>query len=151
MPESNPASKPCRDCGEVKPLDDFPIQKGGRHRRHPVCKACRAAAERLRYAARREQILAASRLDPARMRRVRWRSILRKYGVTREEYEAMFARQCGACVICHRLAVPLLVDHDHITGVVRGLLCTRCNFGIAGLHDDPELCVAGAEYLERFR
>lgn len=142
-------TKPCRDCGETKALVEFPLQKGGRDHRHPVCKACRAAAERRRYAERREQILAASRVDSARKRRVRWRSIMRKYGVTRHEYEAMFARQCGVCAICQRVGTRLLVDHDHTTGIIRGLLCVRCNFGIAGLHDDPDLCLASAEYLER--
>ena len=77
----------------------------------------------------------------------------RLYGLTLEAYQDLFARQGGVCAICG--APPgnraLAVDHDHGSGEVRGLLCTRCNVGIGGFRDDPELLAAAIAYLERFK
>jgi hypothetical protein len=39
------------------------------------------------------------------------------------------------------------IDHDHITGKVRGLLCTQCNIALGMTHDDPGLLTKLAEYL----
>jgi hypothetical protein len=95
-----PATKPCRDCREHKPLDQFPLQKGGRWGRHPLCRRCRAAQERARYQRDREQILARHRENPVYKEKARWRQILRRRGATRDEYESMYAAQGGRCAIC---------------------------------------------------
>lgn len=62
----------------------------------------------------------------------------RRYGITLEEYEKMFAEQDGKCAICKGVCPTgrnLAVDHDHDTGKVRGLLCSRCNQGIGQLRN----------------
>lgn len=45
-------------------------------------------------------------------------------------------------------ARPLVVDHDHTTGAVRGLLCSACNTGIGHLKDDPAVVAAALHYLK---
>ena len=139
--------KTCRDCRETKPLDEFPLQKGGRHGRHPLCKPCRAAQERRRYARDREAILARHRANPAYKEQARWQKILKKRGATRAQYEAMYATQGGRCAVCGDAYDVLHVDHDHSTGRVRGLLCVRCNIGIGQFHDDPAALRQAARYL----
>ena len=75
------------------------------------------------------------------------------YGVSREEYDAMLESQGGGCAIC-QTKVPggkgaFHVDHDHETGVNRGLLCHFCNIGLGNFADDPNLLEDAAEYLRR--
>jgi hypothetical protein len=77
----------------------------------------------------------------------------RTYGITIEEYEKMHRAQSGRCAICHaRHAAQrfyrLVVDHDHTTGEVRGLLCTTCNSALGLLKDDPAIIRKAADYLE---
>lgn len=78
------------------------------------------------------------------------------YGITHDEYEAMLARQKGRCAICGadtpRAAKPhFAVDHDHVTGQVRGVLCHPCNTGIGQLQDDPNVIAAALKYVRKHR
>lgn len=78
--------------------------------------------------------------------------ILETYGITSEEYEAIYKAQGGRCAICRRATGArrrLAVDHDHETLLVRGLLCKTCNYKILGhLRDDPEALRRAIDYLE---
>lgn len=86
---------------------------------------------------------------------IRNRRFERKYGITLEQYTFMLDQQNGVCKICKQpetrklfgKVVALLIDHDHNTGKIRGLLCNKCN-GMLGLsNDNPDILIAGAEYL----
>jgi len=63
------------------------------------------------------------RLHPKRVRNTRLKS---KYGLTLSQYQTMYRKQHGRCAICGQKS-KLCVDHNHKTGVVRGLLCYQCN------------------------
>jgi hypothetical protein len=72
------------------------------------------------------------------------------YGVTVEQYEAMYAAQGGRCAVCRKAtgkARRLAVDHNHATGEPRGLVCGPCNILIGKLADDPAAFEAIANYL----
>jgi len=60
----------------------------------------------------------------------------------------MFEAQEGRCAICRRELAEARIDHDHITGSVRGLLCQNCNAGIGMLQDDPDILRAAVVYLD---
>ncbi len=62
------------------------------------------------------------------------------YGITYEEYETLLAAQEGVCAICGGGTSKrhFAVDHNHRTGQVRGLLCARCNTGLARFMDSQE-------------
>jgi len=70
--------------------------------------------------------------------------------VTPGQYENMLAAQGGVCKICERPPKPeqrLVVDHDHETDVVRGLLCVTCNAGIGSLYQNVDWTRRAIEYL----
>lgn len=72
------------------------------------------------------------------------------YGISLEEWDEMWAAQGGRCAVCHKVPrTRPVVDHDHRTGLVRGLLCNYCNHQVIGRHRDPELFTRAAEYLRR--
>jgi hypothetical protein len=70
--------------------------------------------------------------------RTRIRSRCGKYGIKVGHWMLMLVEQHGRCGICRRSIPPLVfhVDHDHETGVVRGLLCPQCNYGLGQLGID---------------
>jgi len=87
-------------------------------------------------------------------RRVHQRKRERVYGVTHDEFLALLAAQDGVCAICggteeSKRQRTLSVDHDHATGVVRGLLCNRCNPMLGYARDDIAVLHAAIEYLSR--
>jgi hypothetical protein len=76
----------------------------------------------------------------------------RRYGITIAEYDRMFAEQGGVCAICGQRRPEertLHVDHDHETGVIRGLLCFRCNNALGDFREEYELFQRAADYLDR--
>jgi hypothetical protein len=65
----------------------------------------------------------------------------KRYGTSQAEWEAMFAAQGSACAVCKSTSPgkqPWHTDHDHETGLVRGILCFRCNIALGMLGDDLE-------------
>ena len=80
---------------------------------------------------------------------------LKNYGLSLAEFEAMLTRQDGGCAICgfadrtDSTKFPM-VDHCHKSGVVRGLLCARCNFAVGLFDDDPGRARKAADYLALF-
>lgn len=87
---------------------------------------------------------------PAKKEKARFKAILKKYGLTKEQYEEIERSQNGVCAICKRER-KLCVDHDHVTLKVRGLLCKICNQVLGSMNDSPEYLRTAADYLERKR
>lgn len=76
----------------------------------------------------------ATRCRPCASAKAHSSMIEKTYGLTSEQYDALLERQGGRCAICRARpkSKRLAVDHDHKTGVVRGLLCSRCNHDLLG-------------------
>jgi hypothetical protein len=82
--------------------------------------------------------------------------LLNNYGITVNEWEAMYKKQGGVCKICgkkekglySKTGIPktLSVDHCHDTGKVRGLLCRNCNTGIGNLRHNVDLMQKAIDY-----
>ena len=79
----------------------------------------------------------------------------RLYGLTLDQFEQMENAQCNLCALCNRppkgtsrRTKRLVVDHDHKTGAVRGLLCQPCNRAL-GWFENPEWSTRARRYLRR--
>ena len=91
------------------------------------------------------------RTNKRRVETMRARYLYAHYGLTMHDYDLLLKRQGGRCLICGTAATkmrPLVVDHNHESGIVRGLLCSECNTAIGLLGDDPALIKRAAEYLD---
>lgn len=83
-----------------------------------------------------------------------WNAYLKRtYGITADEYDVMVGERRGRCEVCGQVPAGkrdrLHVDHDHSTGVVRGLLCSACNVSLGHVKEDPARLRALADYIER--
>lgn len=166
-----PATKRCTKCSETKPISDFYAMKGMRDGFRNDCKACNLAAKKARYDAdprpdieRMQRWVEANRdrwnetqrrrrARPEVKARERGAYLLRKYGITLEEYDVLFERQGGVCAICGALpteGISLHVDHVHETGKIRGLLCFRCNNALGDFGDDAQVLRQAIRYLDSF-
>jgi hypothetical protein len=113
----------CRDCGSTTRKLDYP---------GPRCLACHRAAKR------------------ARSERAHGQRIEATYGISEEEYQAVYEAQGRRCAICQRATGAsrrLSVDHNHGTGEVRGLLCRPCNNTLGLARDDPGFFLRAVGYL----
>jgi hypothetical protein len=105
--------------------------------------------------ARRAQANALYAKDPQKhMLRQRGHTLKKRYGLTLEDYDAMLAAQGGVCAICSgadpgRGYKYFSVDHDHLTGAVRELLCHQCNVMIGNAKDKVENLESAIRYLKR--
>lgn len=89
------------------------------------------------------------------------KELIRKYRITLDEYSAMLEAQKNRCANSRCTFVMevgtrgrgkvLVVDHDHVTGKVRGLLCGACNRAAGHAKEDIKRLVGLVEYLERYR
>lgn len=107
----------CSRCKEMKSVHEF--YRGRSLRLRYECKECCKAAARTFV-----------REHPDRIRAYKRASRVREYGIEPAEYDAMFVLQGGACALCHEppaAGEALVIDHDHATGAVRGLLHSGCN------------------------
>jgi Recombination endonuclease VII len=162
--------KRCRKCGEFKPLTAFYRQEGCRDGYRNDCKACFAARSKQWYLRNREhaiaQVKAWQQANPDRVKATRKAARARRspidrdarlrrvFGLSSDDYAAMLADQGGGCALCGRTPQPgrsLHVDHHHETGVVRGLLCFRCNAGIGQFREDKFRLADAIVYLARGR
>jgi ribosomal protein S27AE len=138
--------KTCPKCGQVKPVVEFyqistidPYGKPGK-RCANACKPCaRAATQQHRRNYTDEQ-----------RRRMKSRTLMRQYGITLDEYDALAAAQGGACQICRRTNEPLVIDHCHGTNRFRGLICGRCNGALGMVQDSEEIAMGLLDYIRTY-
>lgn len=89
--------------------------------------------------------------NPDRRREASLRHRLKPYGLGPEDFQRLLAEQNNVCAICGGGARRLVLDHDHRTGRVRGILCCVCNLALGSFGDSEEVLVRAAGYLRAFQ
>lgn len=89
--------------------------------------------------------------EPCRQFTCQRQNLKREFGITLEQYNELFTQQKGLCLGCYKhqseFKRALAVDHNHVTGKIRGLLCNWCNAGLGQLKENPEILERLAQYL----
>lgn len=128
--------KTCTKCGTTKDVSDFYTNRGVPY---PSCKVCHRSHQQAYREANRERVRAQDRVGYRR----------RTYDLAPETIEDMRRIQGGVCAICEE-GPPEWVDHDHRTGLVRGLLCKPCNWALGHLRDDPGILRRALLYISYY-
>lgn len=75
---------------------------------------------------------------------------LRRYGLTQEEYDKLISLNGDKCHICkNTLNGKFDIDHNHVTGIVRGFLCRRCNMLVGLCGENDWILLAIIDYLHK--
>lgn len=119
-----------------------------------LCRPCYIRKNSHRFPSRSIERQREKKSTPRYKAKRRDSDLKRKFGIGHEDYTALLKRQGGCCAIC-KAKKPggrwshFAVDHDHLNGNVRGLLCVRCNRGVGLFRDDATLFKSAAIYLGR--
>jgi transcription elongation factor Elf1 len=141
--------KVCTGCKQEKQLSEYWPDKRRKNRLMARCKNCRRSLQKAYRSANPDLDYRRYWSDPQSERE---RHLLRKYGLDQIGYDALLNEQDGKCAVCRKTQEKAFdVDHDHKTGLVRGLLCTSCNRMIGHAGDIPETLEVAAVYLRSSR
>lgn len=143
--ESNIKAKVCTTCKVEKPVGLFEADKRYKSGYRSQCIQCRYS----------NQIVSKTSYH-----------LKRTYGISESEYQGMLSEQNYVCAICklpetrivkstvrkytNPAAPRLAVDHDHITGKNRGLLCAKCNIGLGHFQDNIDNLESAIAYLKKW-
>ncbi|MFB7479538.1 endonuclease domain-containing protein [Streptomyces anulatus] len=76
----------------------------------------------------------------------RWKALVRRYGVDPHMFAAMYFEQDGRCALYPCMREAKVVDHDHRSGRIRGLLCQGCNVAL-GFLEEEQWRTSALQYL----
>jgi hypothetical protein len=131
----------CNKCHQLKLREEFCANVA----KYRLCKECARVRDNTRYANNKEEYA-------IRNRRAR---LKQEYGLTIEAYTAMLQVQFYKCAACGDKLDPevkrhaICVDHDHVTGEVRQLICRHCNIALGYVKDDVDRLEKLIVYLRR--
>ncbi len=136
----------CRHCGVVLKTKNWYTSAKVKNWR--ICKKCQGV---------RNQSWKLANYDRYRENWNLWyaeKGRFKRYKLTPEMFLYIEEKQQGVCAICKQPeSMPnksrLCIDHDHVTNQVRGLLCNKCNVGLANFRDNIQYLTNAVEYLQK--
>ena len=165
--------KKCYGCKKNRPVSDFNKHRGRKDGLSEYCKECRSKMRKTQsYREKSNQQSKRWRAKPENNeKQKKWAKkfrtsetgkeyikndmLKRTYGISLKEYNLMFEKQKGNCAICNKHQTKFIrnfsVDHDHKTGIIRGLLCHHCNTSLGSFNDDINILKNAIKYLKKHR
>lgn len=156
--------KSCSKCNTKQSIENFVTDNRRPDKLTIWCKRCRNISHKKWYESNTAKVKERKRLDriyrkeyyqaPERKKKYRIKYIEKTFGIKYEEYDRMLQEQNALCAICGESESSstckyLSVDHCHITGQIRGLLCVSCNRGLGMLRDNPLFVEKALNYLKK--
>lgn len=149
--------KICKNCNQKLEITDFPKNKNKKDGLSVYCKRC-CSKRTLECRYRKQGLnLPYKEIRPNKKHNLPYKSntpeyrkhhhLVNNYSITLEDYNIMVVGQKGQCLICKKSDEVLCVDHDHVTGQIRGLLCVSCNAGIGYFQEKSDLLLKAITYL----
>lgn len=153
----------CTKCRAIKPATSFSNDSSRTTGKYPYCKACqnrymieRAVQDPSAVTNGHHCPLCDAEIRGHSNRRYcsnycknRVASLRKQYGMTVEQYRKLVDATGGRCPICRKRVRKWVVEHNHLTGEVTGVVCTRCNVGLlAYSNHDVEVARGLLRYLE---
>lgn len=145
-------TKQCKKCEEVKSLSEFHKKENGKLGKNSWCKVCATKRASIYSKSHPEKWQAQNKKEENKVYKKFWK-LLKRYNLSKEAFEKLLEDQNFTCAIC--LKVPLemengyCVDHDHISGEVRGILCQQCNSGLGMFKDNTDFLFNAILYLKK--
>lgn len=127
-------SKVCSSCKEEKEISFFGKDSSNKTGLTRQCKECN-----------RKRVNAYNKANPEKKREQNYKA---RYGVTIKEHNALYKKQDGKCATCNDELNPGVIDHNHITGEIRGLLCNSCNSALGFAKDNIQTLSNMIEYIQ---
>lgn len=135
----------CASCKNFKPPDEFLDRKDiSRNGKRSWCKTCERINGKQWAKDNPEKVMS--------------KGLKRRYNITLQYYNELFEKQKGVCKICGKPEIAidkvsknvknLSVDHNHVNGAIRGLLCGKCNVALGLLNDNISLLESAMQYLK---
>ena len=150
----------CIKCG-IELIDENSTYKASKPRGRKICDDCWKGERKQYYIKNREKILVhVNEYNDKHRKEKKDRGLKYIYGIGLDELKKMIEEQNYKCKICGKelkiidgkknkdLAV---VDHNHMTGKIRGVLCHSCNTLLGFAHDNSEILKNAIEYLDNLR
>lgn len=128
-------AKKCQECG---------VESKNFYGRKLTCWPCLSQKRKLKRKLEKG--------TPQQKERARRENLKHNYGINVEDFNDRLRKQKNKCAICKRLQEPhknFSVDHNHKTGLIRGLLCSQCNVGLGFLQENKRILKNAISYLEK--
>ena len=133
--------KKCPRCGIKKERSEYWNDASRPDGITAYCKPCKAEVTNMNV----------SKNLTHHKKRARSNNLKKKYNLSMDEFEDMLKNQNYKCDICHKeIKSYSAVDHDHITGKIRSLLCRKCNLGLGAAKDSIKILKNMIKYLETY-
>jgi len=153
----------CKQCLKDKDESEF-YKFSGKYRKEYACKKCVNIRRRKHYQKNKVRIIAVAKKYREKNReRVLHAKRKQTYGITKEQYNKMLEQQNFVCAVCKNpessrvgkgncadYKNSLSVDHNHKTGKIRGLLCSKCNRALGYLQESVEIMQSLISYIKKY-
>jgi len=147
--------KKCSKCHRKKRLSSFTNDKSRPDGKDYWCRICKNKLGKVYRNTPRGKELAARRAvkwQKENPKRVKNNYLKRLYGITLEDRNKMFKKQGKRCAICKKKKSGYpgwVMDHDHKTKRVRGILCNKCNLLLGRAEDNVKILISATKYLRK--